>query len=99
MAKNFQKKVENFVCQHCGQMVQGNGYTNHCPYCLWSKHVDVNPGDRQAECGGLMEPIIIEQLGQNYIIVHRCQACGAVKKNKVATNDSFDQIIKISNSF
>jgi len=26
-----------------------NGYTNHCSQCLWSKHVDINLGDRSPE--------------------------------------------------
>lgn len=44
--KHFTKTVEDFICAHCGTHVRGNGYTNHCPECLWSKHVDNNPGDR-----------------------------------------------------
>ena len=43
---SFTRKVEDFTCEHCGREVHGNGYTNHCPHCLHSKHVDVNPGDR-----------------------------------------------------
>jgi hypothetical protein len=42
--KRFQKTVEDFVCEHCGHPVAGNGYTNHCSQCLWSKHVDDNSG-------------------------------------------------------
>ena len=55
--KKFQRTIEDFTCEQCNFAVKGNGYTNHCPKCLWSKHVDVNPGDRAATCGGLMEPI------------------------------------------
>jgi len=51
--KKFQKKKEDFKCEKCGREVIGTGYTNHCPDCLWSKHVDVNPGDRQSKCLGL----------------------------------------------
>ncbi|MBR6751902.1 MAG: RNHCP domain-containing protein, partial [Alphaproteobacteria bacterium] len=46
--KQFVKRVENFTCAHCGAEVFGNGYTNHCPKCLWSRHVDNNPGDRMS---------------------------------------------------
>ena len=53
MSATFIRKTEDFICEHCGREVRGNGYTNHCPYCLWSKHVDINPGDRAAGCGGL----------------------------------------------
>ncbi len=57
---NFQRTKEDFACERCGLFVRGNGYTNHCPQCLWSKHVDVNPGDRQETCRGLMEPVGME---------------------------------------
>jgi hypothetical protein len=52
-SKNFQRVIEDFECEHCGHLEEGNGYTNHCTSCLWSKHVDINPGDRAAECQGL----------------------------------------------
>ena len=69
----FQRKVENFKCEHCGQMVEGNGYTNHCPYCLWSKHVDNSPGDRTNHCEGLMMPIDYEvKRSGTYFIIHKC---------------------------
>ncbi len=94
--KRFNRNIENFICEHCGAEVSGNGYTNHCPHCLYSKHVDINPGDRAAECGGLMEPIDIEQKDGKFIIVHRCQKCGFVRKNKMQENDDFNTILKIS---
>lgn len=96
MPKLFQKKVEDFVCSHCGIKVVGNGYTNHCPKCLWSKHVDINPGDRQAQCRGLMEPIAVVMLGQEHFIIQRCQICGFKRKNKVCPDDDFSQVIKLS---
>ena len=37
-ARNFQRHVEDFECEHCGAFVEGDGYTNHCPACLWCKH-------------------------------------------------------------
>ena len=55
--KRFTRTIENFTCGICGTEVKGSGYTDHCPKCLWSEHVDIFPGDRKAECGGLMEPI------------------------------------------
>ena len=55
----FIKNIEDFTCEHCGAPVKGTGYTNHCPKCLWSKHEDVNPGDRASDCHGLMKPIDI----------------------------------------
>ena len=57
MGRKFKKTVENFTCLNCQTVVIGTGYTDHCPNCLWSKHVDVNPGDRLAICGALIEPV------------------------------------------
>ncbi len=79
-------------------MVKGNGYTNHCPQCLWSKHVDVIPGDRQAllTCGALMKPLSIEGgTGEGYSVVHECIECGHKKKNKLAKGDSEDVVLQI----
>jgi hypothetical protein len=93
---NFQRRREVFICENCGAAVKGNGYTNHCPVCLWSKHVDINPGDRLSDCGGMMEPIGIEMKSQKYIIVHRCIKCGFKKKNKVSPGDDFGALLSLS---
>jgi len=95
--KKFQRIKENFICEKCGLFVKGTGYTNHCPRCLWSKHVDVNPGDRQSLCRGLMEPIGVELKSGEYIIVHRCIFCGVIKRNKASKDDNFDIILQLSN--
>jgi hypothetical protein len=96
MPKKFQKKVEDFICENCGVKVRGTGYTNHCPSCLVSKHVDINPGDRKEKCGGLMDPIGIEIKNGEYVITHKCRKCGKIRKNKSADNDNIDKIIEIS---
>ena len=93
--KRFQKHVEDFICENCGEKIKGKGYTNHCPKCLWSKHVDVNPGDRKSECGGLMKPIGAEAKSDKYIIYYLCTKCGFKHRVKSATDDNFDEIIKI----
>ena len=94
--KKFTKKVENFICENCGKSVMGNGYTNHCPFCLYSKHVDINPGDRSCTCGGLMKPIEIQQKNGEFVILHKCIKCGFERKNKVQENDDINKIIEIS---
>lgn len=96
--KKFTKTIEDFNCAHCGTVVHGNGYTNHCPECLWSKHVDNNPGDRAATCGGMMKPISIEPDGERFIITHKCETCGKIKRQKTADNDDIDKIIELSNN-
>lgn len=85
--KRFRKNDEAFICGHCGKAVEPLGYTsrNHCPFCLWSLHVDINPGDRANECGGLMKPIKAElDSKKGYVIVHRCEKCGEIKRNRAA---------------
>ncbi|MBP5794596.1 MAG: RNHCP domain-containing protein [Alphaproteobacteria bacterium] len=94
--KQFIKRVENFDCAHCGAVVRGNGYTNHCPNCLWSRHVDNNPGDRQSTCGGMMEPVSVEQDSGVFVIIHKCQKCGKTIRQKVSDNDNMDAIIALS---
>ena len=96
MKKKFQKRVEDFTCQVCGTKVKGSGYTDHCPNCLWSKHVDINPGDRRADCQGLMKPIgAIKEKG-NWKIIYQCQKCGYQHKNKAAEQDNRQKIINLS---
>jgi rubrerythrin len=92
--KLFQRRKENFVCGNCGFKVIGTGYTNHCPKCLYSKHVDVNPGDRMEACQGLMQPLSIEQNHGEYMIIHKCVKCGFIRRNKTVAEDDFDEIIK-----
>lgn len=94
--KRFQRKTEDFVCEHCGMEVIGSGYTNHCPHCLWSKHVDVNPGDRLADCQGMMEPTSVSLNHGEHVIHFRCEKCGATKHNKASPTDNMDALIQLS---
>ncbi len=94
--KKFQKNVEDFTCEHCSHQVTGTGYTNHCLKCLWSKHVDINPGDRAAKCGGMMEPVATEGSSDDMSIVHECVESGYRKKNKVAADDTIDELAKVA---
>ncbi len=63
---------------------------------MWSKDVDIDPGDRKSSCGGLMEPIAGMIEDGKEVIVHRCVKCGKEKKNKVWPDDSFDAFVLIS---
>ena len=73
----------------------GSGFTDHCPKCLWSRHLDVNPGDREAICKGMMEPISVEKRGDGYVVHYRCQKCNYLYQVKAAENDDFERIIKL----
>ncbi|HMS24936.1 MAG TPA: RNHCP domain-containing protein [Acidimicrobiia bacterium] len=96
MSVNFRKTVEDFVCSHCGNEITGNGFTDHCPVCLFSRHVDVTPGDRAAleTCGGEMEPISIAPHGTSYKIFYRCLSCGHEYSNKSADGDDVSSFIE-----
>lgn len=98
MAKQFTMIDEDFTCLNCHQVIDSLGYTarDHCPHCLYSIHVDNNPGDRLNECHGLLKPIKIENFKNSYKIIYQCQKCGAIKKNIMARDDNFDLIIKLS---
>ncbi len=96
MSKKFQKKLEDFTCEQCATLIKGNGFTNHCTQCLWSKHVDNNPGDRESLCGGLMEPVGVEKAKEDFKIVHRCQVCGLEKRNSVTLDDNFDNLAALA---
>ena len=95
-----------FVCANCGAEVEPlarGGQRNHCPACLSSQHVDGPvPGDRAAECGGLMRPIAVEQSPKKgWVIVHRCEQCGIIRRNKAAIDDphqadDFDRILSLA---
>ncbi len=98
MSKKFQRKIEDFTCAHCQFKVIGSGYTNHCPKCLWSRHVDVNPGDRLNTCGGMMKPVAIELDHGDKILTHQCKKCGLKKRNKVSPADNINALLKLSES-
>lgn len=93
--KKFTRTKEDFICENCGTKIVGDGYTNHCSQCFYSKHVDINPGDRMCECRGLMEPIEIFQKNGEYVILHRCKKCGFERKNKFSDGDDFNAFLKL----
>lgn len=89
---------ENFICENCGKDVKKLKYTarDHCPYCLYSKHVDINPGDRKNDCEGLLEPIGVEKFKNTYKLIYKCNKCNELHKNIIATDDNMDLIINLS---
>ncbi len=93
MSQKFQRTIEDFECEKCGNFVIGTGYTNHCPKCLWCKHVDIFPGDRLNECLGLMKPIsVINEKGE-FVLVHKCEKCGEEKRNKTLKEDDLSVLL------
>ena len=96
--KRFRMIDEEFICDNCHSIVKPLGYTarDHCPYCLYSKHVDILPGDRQNPCHGFLIPIAIEKYKNTYKIIYKCNKCNQIHKNIMANDDNFDLIIKLS---
>ncbi len=103
--KLFKVVNEGFVCGNCGAEVKPTTCgtpRNHCPFCLYSKHVDVHVGDRANPCRGLMKPLgIISAARKEYIIAHRCIKCRAIMRSKViplkdVQPDDFDLVIMLS---
>ena len=98
----FIARNDPFKCEHCGKEVEpirfGGSYRNHCPFCLWSRHVDGTvPGDRASACQGLMEPVAVttRRTGE-FVLTHRCTKCGFERLNRIAGDDDFDLVTKIS---
>ena len=96
--KLFNELDEGFICENCQKEVSPLGYSSrdHCPYCLYSKHVDINPGDRQNPCKGLLKPIDIEKYKDTYKIIYQCEKCKEIHKNIIAKDDDYDEILKLS---
>ncbi len=88
----FIARQEPFVCGHCDKAVEPlekGSYRNHCPFCLYSKHVDdQGPGDRASVCQGLMKPVSLDQRsGKGWMIIHECEKCGKTIPNIAADDD------------
>lgn len=92
---------QSFVCAKCGYLVSesahGSNHRNHCPKCLWSKHLDNNPGDRKSACGGLMEPVTVwVRKDGEWAVIHRCCDCGALHSNRIAGDDNEFKLLSIA---
>ena len=82
-----------YPCAACGQSIPaaapGTRHRNHCPHCLSSVHLDNVPGDRAAQCGGVMEPVgIWVRDDGEWALLHRCTICGAFHSNRIAADDN-----------
>ena len=94
----------DFRCAHCRNLVSaahllsGVNNRNHCPYCLWSCHLDLFvAGDRLSACKGQMKPIgltmkksrnkyRLESRGE-LMLIHECVECGSLSINRIAADD------------
>jgi DNA-directed RNA polymerase subunit RPC12/RpoP len=105
----------DFKCAHCGAIVSsahflsGVNNRNHCPYCLWSCHLDLyTAGDRLCACKGQMKPVgLTMKKGRNkyrlenggeLMLVHECVNCGTLSINRIASDDDSSAIVEIFES-
>ena len=94
--RNFIRKKEDFVCEVCGEKVEGDGYTDHCPNCLWGKHVDAEvPGDRASDCGGLMRPMGAVYEKGRFRIDYKCEECGYEFRVRAGKNDDKEKLMRL----
>ncbi len=98
----FIKNDNSFICKNCGREVGKLKYTSrdHCNYCLYSIHIDIEPGDRKNDCLGTLEPINVEVTSKKgEVIIYRCKKCGKIVRNIVATDDNRDEIYKVVENY
>ncbi len=87
------ERDQAFKCRHCKQFIgapiSGGRHRNHCPNCLYSRHVDRSvPGDRRSDCGSLMAPVgVLNRRNGEQMILHRCLGCGKEGPNRLAADD------------
>ena len=101
MSRNSENTA--FTCHRCGLAVvplSNGSYRNHCPRCLYSRHLDLAPGDRASSCEGMMEPIGVKyRSGKGLQVVHRCMTCRLVRANRVARDtvqpDDWEQLLRL----
>lgn len=93
-SRDARRGTETFKCRHCrtfvGPTLSGGRHRNHCPRCLYSRHVDDRrPGDRASACGSLMGPVArFDRPNGEPVIVHRCLGCGVERHIRLAADDS-----------
>ena len=98
--KRFTKNDAGFICQNCEKIVEPLIYSsrNHCPFCLRSVHLDIMPGDRLNDCGGILEPVFTRpDSKKGFIIYFKCVKCGEETRNKAANDDDNNLLIKLTN--
>ena len=95
----------SFRCQHCGVevplLVFGSENRNHCPFCLWSRHVDYAIGDRASTCLASMKPIglTLKKGGGELMLVHQCCSCNKLSKNRLAGDDQSNSVLNLFDDY
>lgn len=98
----FRMINENFKCEHCQEEISkhpSGSARNHCPSCMYSKHLDENsPGDRLSQCLGLMRPVGMDyKKNKGNMVHHKCVKCQKEILNRLAPDDNFFDLVQILN--
>jgi hypothetical protein len=101
MYVRHRRSPDTFRCRNCHLDVSlhapGTRHRNHCPSCLWSRHLDEAAGDRAAGCAGSMEPIAVAvRADGEWSLVHRCASCAAVRLNRIAGDDNPHSLLQLA---
>ena len=99
----FIMKNESFLCENCWKKISKHptgSARNHCPFCLYSKHLDKEfPWDRKSECHSIMKPTGIDyKKNKGWMIEHTCQKCDKKILNKIAEDDDFLEFVRANNT-
>ena len=100
-----------FNCKHCYKPVSSASFLsgvqnrNHCPYCLWSRHLDLYAaGDRLSACKSLMQPIglTLKATRKRYgpergelMLIHVCMECQTISINRIAADDDSETVLTV----
>lgn len=112
---NLKHREKGFNCLHCNNYVSTESFIsgvqnrNHCPYCLWSRHVDSRlAGDRLAACKAQMKPVglTLKRVHKKYpqkaqgelMLIHQCVVCGKVSINRIAADDDTQTVVEVFES-
>ena len=112
MRQHFMASFGDFRCAHCRVIVScmhllsGVNNRNHCPYCLWSCHLDLySAGDRLSACKALMKPIglTIKRRRNRYqsvprgelMLIHECVECKSLSINRIAADDDPGTVLSV----
>jgi hypothetical protein len=107
-----EERNKGFICINCGRWVPVSPYNNtvnrnHCPHCLWSKHVDKSlAGDRMASCNSGMKPIGLtikksrvdkwgKEIKGELMLIHECVRCRKISINKLVVGDNMEEIMNV----
>lgn len=95
-------ETKDFRCRHCKKQVSGKALgtkqRNHCPYCLYSLHVDINIGDRKSTCQKTMKPVgLTTKKDGEIMIVSECNGCGKISANRIAGDDDPNTVLNLIN--